>query len=229
MSGLKIIGRSAAAEIDLCEASAEEAAKLQSGGATVIKCALRNGETLPETIRGRAVIIDPESVITLNIESVETKLSLLPEIVFSATSRYFTDDGEALGRGPEPPTIGEKTEYWIFWSASNLPVSARSLEISAPLTRGAEFTGRWTGDAVLSGAVTYNAKSRRVSWSPASELTALPRDLNIAFAVAIRPGFSDLGKSSALLGESRLRLTTESGMKLETTSPALASSSVVNE
>lgn len=46
---------------------------------------------------------------------------------FLAYARYFSQEGEQLGRGPLPPRVGEKTKYQIFWVLEKINLPLKNL------------------------------------------------------------------------------------------------------
>ncbi|MBI2989784.1 MAG: hypothetical protein HYY51_01155 [Candidatus Magasanikbacteria bacterium] len=83
-----------------------------------------------------------------------------------AESRYFTNEGDQLGRGPLPPRVGEQTKYWVLINISNTSSRVRDLSFSAKIPEYIQWTGR---SSVSKGNnLTFNDQNRLVSWSAAS-------------------------------------------------------------
>ena len=76
------------------------------GGAFEIKPSV---EAEIEAAAGETFIQEGEKVNA----PLSTDLSLRTEV------RYFTPEGDQLGRGPLPPTVGETTKYWVFVQVYN--------------------------------------------------------------------------------------------------------------
>lgn len=81
----------------------------------------------------------------------------------SATIRYYTDEGDQLGRGPLPPRVGEETKYWAFISLQNTSSRLINLSFKADLTPNAIWTGR---SSVSHGSgLFYNRANNQVTWN----------------------------------------------------------------
>lgn len=72
----------------------------------------------------------------------KTSIPLTTELDLSSSVRYYSGDGDQLGRGPLPPAVGQTTKYWVFVQLNNTtnPIKDASLEIS--LNSNATFTGK---------------------------------------------------------------------------------------
>lgn len=117
-----------------------------------------------------------------------TDLSLRTEV------RYFTPEGDQLGRGPLPPTVGETTKYWVFVQAFNTTNPVRDASFRTTLMPGIDFTGKQS--VTIGPQLSYDGGSKTVSWSyrelPANSQTGL------YFEVAVTPNPEQVGKTLQL-------------------------------
>jgi hypothetical protein len=85
------------------------------------------------------------------------------KIYVSGELRYFTDDGDQLGRGPLPPVVGKETKYWAIINIKNTSSEVAPIEFRARLTSKAIWTGKTS--VSIGKEVRYDEKTRIVSWS----------------------------------------------------------------
>ncbi len=132
--------------------------------------------------------------------SVETA-PLATNLILSEQVRYYTNEGDQLGRGPLPPVVGETTKYWVMIEITNTTNDVRDVNFLATLAPGAVFTGK---QSVTIGPELSTNKST-VSWNykklPAHSTTGL------YFEVSVTPAASDLGRKLSLVTGSRLTAT----------------------
>ena len=122
------------------------------------------------------------------------KIPLATEVSLKAEARYYTDEGDQLGRGPLPPTIGETTKYWIMVRVDNTSNAINTARFSTELPLGVEFTGKQS--VSIGPELKYNAVNHTVTWSynliPANSQTGL------YFEVAVTPTADQAGKNIQL-------------------------------
>ncbi len=122
------------------------------------------------------------------------KIPLATELNWQAETRYYTADGDQLGRGPLPPRVGEATKYWIFVDVFNSTNAVEDAEFSAQLPAGVNFTGRQS--VTIGPPLKYDNATRAVSWKfgelPANSVTGL------YFEVVTTPSSADLEKTMLL-------------------------------
>ncbi len=137
------------------------------------------------------------TTMTSNNISIGTALSV------QTSARYYTKEGDQLGRGPLPPRVGKETKYWALITVSNNTSNVSPLSISATLPAGVSWTGR---SSVSHGKdVTYSANSRKIHWS----LHALSAHdtAQIGFELAITPTSGQLGTTPLLLSNIQVQGT----------------------
>ncbi len=88
------------------------------------------------------------------------KLSSVVGILGNA--RYFSLNGEQLGRGALPPEVGKKTKYWIFFELESFPNDIENVAVSSTLVPQVSFTGQSKAGG---GEIRFDAQSRQLVWS----------------------------------------------------------------
>lgn len=125
-----------------------------------------------------------------------------PGPTLSAELRYYTAEGEQLGRGPLPPRVEEKTEYWLvaqIATAGRTLVDAELAATFAPdVTWAAKASTAIVGAGSPRGATALRWRLGEVTSSVASPSTA-------AFAVAYRPRPDAVGREPVLVESLLLR------------------------
>lgn len=117
-----------------------------------------------------------------------------------AEARYFTEEGDQLGRGPLPPKIGQTTKYWINWFITSTPNAIKNVKIIGHLPTGVIWTGRTN---VTEGEpVQYDPVTRAATWEN-NFIEATPGNrcpcTGIGFEIAVTPTPNDLGKILSLV------------------------------
>ncbi len=122
-------------------------------------------------------------------------LPLATDLTLNTQVRYYTADGDQLGRGALPPRVGETTKYWVFIEALNTinPIEDTALTIQLP--SGVIPTGKQS--VTLGSPLKWNETNRTLTWNildiPAQSKTGW------YFEVAVTPTASDVGKNLTLL------------------------------
>jgi hypothetical protein len=145
-------------------------------------------------------IEDEVAATPVNVRGTKLETPITTPVVFHSFGRYATENGDQLGRGPLPPTVGEETKYWIFWNVSGTTNEIKNLSIGGELPQGVAFTGRQT--VSLGSAVTYDATNKSISWKIDEVAPTFPPSAKIvgaAFEVAITPTENQLGTSPTLI------------------------------
>jgi len=154
---------------------------------------LQKSENLFLTINPAILIKDENSGQSFEKEGVGAKLPIASEINFSADTRYYTEEGDQLGRGPLPPQAGETTKYWILAQIKNTTNNLKDAFFSAKLGDGVEFTGRQS----VSIGPSLTQKDDNITWSfkelPPNSQTGL------YFEVAVTPKENQIGKALTLI------------------------------
>lgn len=130
-----------------------------------------------------------------NQEGARIRIPLATEVDFSnIEARYYTSEGDQLGRGPLPPQVSKTTKYWIFVKIINTTNAINDVAFNTSLPEGVEFTGKQS--ASIGPQLDYNSASRAISWKystlPANSQTGL------YFEVAVTPQSSQIGQNILL-------------------------------
>ncbi len=130
------------------------------------------------------------------VEGSETvRLPLATQISWNIHPVYYTNDGDQLGRGPLPPTVGEITKYWIFVEISNGTNAIAGNSFNLKLADGVEFTGKQS--VTIGPELKYDQTGNNVSWS--YNLVPASGDIGLYFEVAVNPSASQIGKKITLI------------------------------
>jgi hypothetical protein len=123
------------------------------------------------------------------------ELKIGTQIIIKAEARYYTNEGDQLGRGPLPPKVGKETKYWAVIELTNTSSNLQNLVLTATLPTHVSWTGK---TSVSHGAdVVYNNKTRQIYWS----LNTLSPHQNVGIytELAITPTENQRGTAPVLL------------------------------
>ncbi len=138
-------------------------------------------------------ISNPETKQSFSAPGTSFSLPLATEVGLTATARYYTSEGDQLGRGPLPPVVGETTKYWIFVQFTNSSNPLENVEFRAELAPGVKYSGN---QSVTIGK-PLNVSGGSLSWShpdiPAQTQTGL------YFGVEVTPSEENLGQNLNLV------------------------------
>lgn len=130
------------------------------------------------------------------VSTINTSLDL------DAQVRYFDDDNLAVGSGPLPPVVGQRTSYRVYWRLSNSLNEVADVRVNATLSPGVSWEGK---QYVSVGDATYDAKTRTVSWTisriPAGKTS---EDVNVWFDIAVTPTAAQANRIILLTTETTL-------------------------
>lgn len=142
-------------------------------------------------------------------------LPVAGELRLATSARYFTSEGDQIGRGPLPPRVGATTKYWVTWDVRSVLRDVNRVVVRVPLPSGVEWTGR-----VMSATgvePTFDASSRTVTWA----IGNLERLLSTSFELAVTPTAGQAGSFAALLGETKAQGIDDLGTDLTASAPAV--------
>ncbi|MDO8581407.1 MAG: hypothetical protein Q7S16_00900 [bacterium] len=128
------------------------------------------------------------------------------DLTIAAFGRYYTPEGDQLGRGPLPPRVNETTLYWVFIPLTNTLSDITDVVVTAELGAHAEWARK--GSITLGDPLTYDESTRMVTWR-------IPRvtkysggeypDVGMVVEVALTPESDDIGKEPVVLTHIRVR------------------------
>lgn len=64
------------------------------------------------------------------------------ELRLTTEVRYLTTTGEQIGTGPHPPIVGERTTYWVFFTAGADGTTSQNTTLVVKLAEHVEWTGQ---------------------------------------------------------------------------------------
>ncbi len=130
----------------------------------------------------------------------ETKATLTERLIstsfqFAAESRYYTDEGDQLGRGPLPPHIDKETKYWALITLTNGTNPAGNTIITATIPPGVTATGK---KSITTGKdVTIDNTTRNIRW--AIPILAPHEEAGLYIELSVTPNESQRGAVIPLL------------------------------
>jgi hypothetical protein len=133
---------------------------------------------------------------TFAIEGSSANIRLPAEVAVTTAARYFTDEGDQLGRGPLPPTVGKTTKYWIFATLNNKTNALKGGKFIFTLAPGVTFTGKQS--VSIGPELEYNESVKNVSWNYDGSVPA-DSESGIFFEVAINPTSEQVGTQPVLV------------------------------
>lgn len=149
------------------------------------------GETAPPPMKLDPTVVSISSNPSLGVEG-----------------RYYGDDGELLGSGPIPPTVGQATTYRISWFLGNTTNELSGVAVTAVVPPTVFWTGR--NVTTTAGDVAFDPATRAVTWT----LNRLPANVGrdtptllASFEVSVTPRTDDVGTIMTLLEPSKLTAT----------------------
>lgn len=151
-----------------------------------------------------------------------TKINTVMKL--TAEARYYDVQGQPVGSGPVPPTVGRTTTYHVGWTVANATNDAAGLTVSATLPS----TVLWTGQQVTrdAGDIVFDPATRTVRWTlntvPAGTGSRFPA-LTAGFDVSITPTADQVGTVPVLLNDSAAAAADSyTGHSLTAAAPTLA-------
>ena len=137
-------------------------------------------------------------------EGSRLRVPLATAVSFNEISaRYYTNEGDQLGRGPLPPQVGKTTKYWVVVNLANTSNALNEAVFTGSLPAGVEFTGKQS--VTIGPQIIYNPANHAVSWRhssiPAYSQTGL------YFEVAVTPQSSQAGQNLTLVNSPNFSAT----------------------
>lgn len=213
--------------IDLAKSATENHLKLQ-GGSLVIDSSRRTALTHALPGNGDSIDITLYTLPSFKNNSASTKLTIIPsmsgvtplvldgefnqegtsisfalptDLTLQTQVRYFTAEGDQLGRGPLPPEVGTATKYWVFVELFNTINPVDNARLTITLSPGVTYGGKQS--VTLGPPLTSSGNS--LTWQfpeiPASTKTGW------YFEVTVTPTESSVGKNLSLIQNISLSTT----------------------
>jgi hypothetical protein len=131
----------------------------------------------------------------LNYEFYSPVIKINTNLNIKSDAYYYSAEGDQLGIGPLPPTVGMPTSYWVFWELNNFGNKLENFSLSATLPTSVSWNNE---KSVPEGKVLYSELGKRVVWN-LSELSEDETKYKIGFKITVTPGLEDLNKTMKLL------------------------------
>lgn len=133
--------------------------------------------------------------IIYQIETQTNKIKIGTALNIDAETRYYTEDGDQLGRGPLPPKVGKETKYWTLIKITNTTSNITNAKLTALLP---DYV-RWTGKTSVSegNAIQYDETNKTISWSVSKFLPH--SEAGVYFEVAITPTTAQMNTTPILV------------------------------
>lgn len=116
-------------------------------------------------------------------------------------TRYYTEEGAPLGKGPLPPLVGNTTSYRVFWLLRKRLHPLGDVEITARVPRMVAWGQKTQVDT---GTLLYDERTREIRW----QLKDVPEDveeLTASFELQLTPEPVDVGRFATVLEETTFR------------------------
>ncbi len=145
----------------------------------------------------------PQNVIRVE-RVLERKMN--SDLALHAFARYYTPEGDQIGRGALPPRVDETTRYWIFFPVTNTISDMENVVVTATLGPNVEWTKK--SSVTLGDPLVYDVSARTITWRLAkvTKFTggAYP-DVGAAIEVALTPTAEQAGTEPVLLTDIHVR------------------------
>jgi hypothetical protein len=139
---------------------------------------------------------------SLSVESNSLTTKINSKVTLRAEGRYYSDEYAAVGAGPLPPQVGQKTTYVIYWYLENTGNEVQNIAITTVLP---EWVAWENVSKVTAGSLSFDSTTRTVTWSinklPAQVGQLIP-ELAANFSISVIPTSTDVGKLLILTGKS---------------------------
>ncbi|MBI4449934.1 hypothetical protein HY634_02665 [Candidatus Uhrbacteria bacterium] len=181
---------------------------------------------IPELI----LIEDARGVPVASVVGAPFMLPVAGELRLTSVARYFTPEGDQVGRGPLPPRVGQTTKYWVTWEAQSFLRDADRVTVRAKLLDGVEWTGR--AMTTVGEDPTFDTTSRTVTWvmGRLERTTGSQRVASSAsFELAFTPTTEQVDAFATVLGETIAEGVDDLGAVLKVIAPVVTTELVGDE
>ncbi|OGY46430.1 MAG: hypothetical protein A2744_03180 [Candidatus Buchananbacteria bacterium RIFCSPHIGHO2_01_FULL_44_11] len=153
-------------------------------------------------VTAKMVKIDDLDVDDFAVESNEIMNNINTDIELKVEGRYFDDDNIAVGTGPLPPVVGQKTSFRIYWSIANNLHEVKDVKVTTTLPNSIDWSDKYL---VKVGSIAYNEKDDQVTWSIGRIPTNKTfEDVNVWFDIEVTPTKQQERKLLVLTDQSEL-------------------------
>jgi len=117
------------------------------------------------------------------------------DMSFTESIRYFNEDNIPVGTGPNPPQVGKKTSYKVYWKIDNNLHELNKLGVTLKLPSYMEYEGK---DRATVGSIIYSNEAHEVVWN-VGRLPISVYKASAEFNISISPNEEDRDKIMVLL------------------------------
>ncbi|TAK04906.1 hypothetical protein EPO33_02815 [Patescibacteria group bacterium] len=181
---------------------------------TVVRVPLRP-EADPKLMTVRAIAYGAGTGERVGFVSTERVGIQAAAPTLAAELRYYTEEGEQLGRGPLPPRVDEKTEYWVVVRAEP-GLIMQDTELRVDLGGNVTYAGKFS--ASVSGVPRQVGNA--LVWRP--DVIAGDGAFTFAAALAFRPTTDQIDAEAVIVRSVRLSGQDAEGAPTEATTGYLA-------
>ena len=110
--------------------------------------------------------------------------------------RYYTQEGDQIGRGTLPPKVGETTKYWVLLQAANTTNELKDATLKVHLAPGVTFSTS-SQSVTLGQQMQFNKDTNEVEWNYSN----VPANSKVGwnFMVEVTPTVDQVGKTVPLV------------------------------
>jgi len=113
----------------------------------------------------------------------------------TAEIRYYTIEGDQLGRGALPPKVGKETKYWAMLNLTNGTSRASNVVLTAKLPNYVKYSGR--SSVSIGKQVEYNTNLNTVTWkTPTLEAH---EQAGVYFEISFTPSDTQINSTPVLI------------------------------
>lgn len=143
----------------------------------------------------------------LEIKGNEITNNINTDVQLKIEGRYFDDDNIAVGSGPLPPVVGEKTTFRLYWYLANSLHEITDVEVTATLPEGIVWEDKYL---IKAGEIAYSLQDNTVTWS----INRIPSnkgfdEINVWFDVSVTPTKQQERKLIIVTDQTRMSATDE--------------------
>ncbi len=129
-------------------------------------------------------------------------VKVISDLKVNSRGFYYSSQGDQLGVGPIPPTVGIPTTYWVFWELNNFGNNLSGFTMSAELPSNIVWTNN---TSLLAGKLRHAEIGGRVIWEIDS-IRNSGGNYKAGFEVELTPGDSDVNKVMTLLSNTSFKV-----------------------
>jgi uncharacterized repeat protein (TIGR01451 family) len=122
------------------------------------------------------------------------------DLTFKEQVRYFDENNLPVGEGPLPPTVGQTTNFKVYWNISNDVNDLNNVVVQTVLPDGVEWSAH---NRTSVGTLAYDGSTKTVTW----QIGRLPITVPLAsaeFDIGLTPSESQRNKIVVLVSGSKV-------------------------